>query len=269
MAESSAMTMERPAQSKTATRTRKRPSSRKSVVQMHPMTRVGGSFGIDFEHDGDQITNAAATGNLFRGYENLMQGRDARDAIDLTSRVCGWCGSIHATTSAMACEMAWGLQPRPMATAIRNIATATDAIWVHAAHLAVRVGPDFCAPVIAASNPRIWDLAQRTRAPGGAIHGYQTIADIMEGMTPVTGRYWTETIPAGRRVQQMIMLLYGKWPHPSVLVPGGLASTFTIETFVNYFTRLYLSVDYVKVVISMWDDLLDFLLEVDERFEYL
>lgn len=170
------------------------------------------------------------------------------------------------TTSAMALEMAWGLNPPPMALAIRNIAQATEAIWVHAAHLAVRAGPDYCAEVMATTNPRIWELAQRTRAPAASIHGYQTIADLMEGLTPVTGRYWTETIPAGRRVQQMIMLLYGKWPHPSVMTPGGLSSTFTIETFVNYFTRLYLSVDYVKVVVSMWDDLIDFLYEADDRF---
>lgn len=233
------------------------------------MTRVGGSLGAQIETDGSHITNAAVSGNLYRGYETIMNGRDSRDALDLTSRVCGWCGGVHMTTSAMAIEQAWGLQPPPMAVAIRNIAQATEAIWVHAAHLAVRAGPDYCAEVMATTNPRVWQLAQATRAPAASIHGYETIADLMEGLTPVTGRYWTETIPAGRRVQQMIMLLYGKWPHPSVMLPGGQSSIFTIETFVNYFTRLYLSVDYVKVVVALWDDLIDFLYEADERFQDL
>jgi len=269
MADTATLTKEKPAPAKTQAAARKAPSRGRTILKLNPMTRVGGALGVQVETDGSQITNAAASGNLYRGYEAIMSGRDSRDAMDLTSRVCGWCGAIHMTTSALALEQAWGLNPPPMATAIRNIALATEAIWVHAAHLAVRAGPDYCAEVMATTNPRIWALAQKTRAPAASIHGYQTIADLMEGLTPVTGRYWTETIPAGRRVQQMIMLLYGKWPHPSVMTPGGQSSIFTIETFVNYFTRLYLSVDYVKVVVSLWDDLIDFLYEADDRFEDL
>jgi hydrogenase large subunit len=170
------------------------------------------------------------------------------------------------TTSAMALEMAWGMDIPPMASAMRSIATATEAIWIHAAHLAVRAGPDFCAPVVQRTSPRLWRRAASTRAPGAALHGYKTIGELMEGLVPVSGRYWTETIPAGRRVQQMINLLYGKYPHPSVLIPGGLTQTLSIGSFTEYFTRIYLSVDYVKEVVALWDDLIDFLYEADPRF---
>lgn len=240
-----------------------------TILSLNPITRVGGALGALVEHDGDRITDALVSANLWRGYENIVTGRDPRDALPFTSRICGWCGGVHMTSSSLALEMAWGIQAPPMSVALRTIQQCTEAIWVHAAHLAVRAGPDYCAKVVASTTPRVWKLAQQTGSPGAAVHGYPTIADIMVALTPETGTYWIETIPAGRRVQQMMCILYGKWPHPSVLSPGSVASTLGINTFVDYFTRLYLSVDYVKKIIAMWDDLIDFLYEADDRFQEL
>jgi len=239
------------------------------VLNLDPMSRVGGGFGIRATTDGSQITDAYVSGNFFRGYEKLAAGRDIRDTVPIVSRACGWCGGIHQTTASMALEMATGLRPPPMALVMRNIAQCTETIWVHAAQLATRAGPDYCAPVMAETSPAIWAKAQATAAPNAPVHGYATIADIMEAMTPLTGRYWTETIPAGRRVMEMISLFYGKFPHPSVLLPGTVGIPITWGSFTEYFTRLVASVDYVKQVCALWDDVIDFLYEADERFAEL
>lgn len=252
--------------SKEATTRRPRSRGKTSILSMNPVTRVGGALGALIEHDEDQITDAAVAAHSYRGYEKIIVGRDQRDIMPIISRSCGWCGGVHATTASMALEMAYGINPPPMAKALRSIAQCTEAIWVHAAHLAVRGGPDFCAPVVKTTTPRVWKLAQQTSAPGAAIHGYATIADLMEAMTPETGNYWIDTIPAGRRVQEMMAVNYGKWPHPSILSPGSVSMTLTIGTFTDFFTRLYLSVDYVKKVLALWDDLIDFLYEADDRF---
>lgn len=243
--------------------------SRRDVISLDPMTRVGGGLGVQVETDGYRITDARAYGTLYRGYEHIVNGRDVRDALPLTSRMCGWCGAVHMTTSSMALEMAWGLKTPPMAVALRSIAEATEAIWIHAAHLAVRLGPDYSARVVEATTPGLFKRAQRTRAPRENMHGFASIGDIMEALTPWTGDYWVDTIPHGRRVQQMIGVLYGKFPHPSVLTPGGVGSTLGWAHFTDYYTRLYLAVDYVKAVCALWDDLIEFLYEADERFLHL
>lgn len=238
-------------------------------MSVEPLSRVGGAAGVHADTDGNRLTDAHVTAGSFRGYENIIEGRDPRDAMALSSRACGWCGGVHQTTSSMALEMAWGLRPYPMAIALRNIAQATEAIWVHAAGLVVRAGPDYSAGVVKETTPWVWDAALGAEAPGAATHGYDTIADIMESLTPITGTFWRETIPTGRRVLEMVSYLYGKYPHPSVLSPGGVSTTFTLATFTEYYTRLYKSVDYVKRLVSMWDDLVDFLEEVDPRFAEL
>lgn len=218
------------------------------------------------ETQGSTITDAHVSGTSFRGYETIIHGRDPRDVMALVSRSCGWCGSIHQTTSSIAEEMAWGTQPPPMAMVLRGIAQATESIWISAAHLAVRAGPDYSAAAVRKTTPWVWELAQRTEAPGAAIHGYKTMGELMEALTFLGGKYWWNTLPTGRKVLEMINLMYGKYPHPSVLSPGGVGSTLTVGNFTHYYTRLYQSVDYVKQVVAIWDDLVDFLYEADPRF---
>jgi hydrogenase large subunit len=65
---------------------------------------------------------------------------------------------------------------------------------------------------------------------------------------------------------EMINVMYGKFPHPSVLAPGAVGRTMSWANFTEYYTRLYMSVDYVKQVCALWDDLVDFLYEADPRF---
>lgn len=230
-----------------------------------PVTRVGGGLAVRFDTDGGRISRAFASGTSYRGFETLLQGRDARDVLSLGSRVCGWCGGAQQTTASIAVEQAWGIRPPPMALALRAVAEAIGAIWVHAAHLAVRAGPDWCAPVVKETTPWLWDAALDAEAPGVAVHGFATIADLMEALTPVSGSYWRETLPAGRRVQEMLALLYGKSPHPATLTPGGVGTTDARTNFTAVYTRVYRSVDYVQKVVALWDDLVDFLAAADPR----
>jgi len=242
------------------------PRAPATVLALNPLTRVGGALGVHAETDGEQITDAHVAGTGFRGYEQILTGRDPRDCMMVASRSCGWCGGVHQTTASLALEMAWGLTAPPMAQALRTVAQATEMIWVHAAHLAVRAGPDYSADVVRHTTPWVWEEAVHTPAPGAAVHGYRTMADLMEALTPVTGSYWRETVQTGRKVLEMINLLYGKYPHPSVLSPGGVGTELTVGSFTEYYTRLYRAVDYVKKQIALWDDLVDFLADSDPRF---
>lgn len=237
-----------------------------TLLRLEPMTRVGGALGVHAATDGEQITDAHVAGTAFRGYETILAGRDPRDCMAVASRACGWCGGVHQTTASLALEMAWGLNMPPMAQTLRAVAQATEMIWVHAAHLAVRAGPDYSAEVVRSTTPRVWEAAVNTPAPGASVHGYRTIAELMEGLTAATGSYWRETVQTGRKVLEMINLLYGKYPHPSVLSPGGVGTELTVGSFTEYYTRLYRAVDYVKKQVALWDDLVDFLADVEPRF---
>lgn len=58
-------------------------------ITIDPVTRIEGHLRIDCEVDGGIVTNAWSSGQMWRGFENILLGRDARDAWLFTQRFCG------------------------------------------------------------------------------------------------------------------------------------------------------------------------------------
>src|SRR5918998_3087841 len=111
-------------------------------VDFDPVTRVAGALAfhtvVDLENRQVLETNSMAT--LFRGYEKILQGRDPRDAIFISSRACGVCGGVHANTAALGIEMAFGIHPPPMGIVARNLMQALEYLYDHPIHLSLLAG---------------------------------------------------------------------------------------------------------------------------------
>ncbi|MFN2451767.1 MAG: nickel-dependent hydrogenase large subunit, partial [Candidatus Dormibacteria bacterium] len=116
-----------------------------SAVQVDPVTRTAGSIGLRVSSDaaGQRYTGSRCSVRMFRGYEDILAGRDLRDAIYVSSRCCGYHGGQHAVASVQAVEMALELAPPPMAVALRNLGLSAETIHAEAAHLFLLAGPDF------------------------------------------------------------------------------------------------------------------------------
>lgn len=234
-----------------------------------PVTRVAGALAfhtvVDLEQRQVLETDSMAT--LFRGYEVILKGRDPRDAIFISSRACGVCGGVHATTSALAMEMAFGITPPPMGVVARNLLLSIEYLYDHPLHLFILAGPDFSEPAVRETNPEIWEQAQRQPAPGQAVHGFATIADIMTAMTPLTGSLYAEALHMTRVAREAYVLIGGKYPHPQTIVPGGISATIDTSDMNEMHLRIAKFFDYGQKVVAIWDDLVDFFYEVNPRFK--
>ncbi len=233
-----------------------------------PVTRVAGALAVHTKLDLDErvAVEGHSMAMLFRGYELILQGRDPRDAIDISSRACGVCGGVHATVSSLAIEQAFGIRPPPMGVLVRNLGEVAEMLYDHPLHLGLLAGPDYSTALVEVTNPEIVAAARRTPAPHAAVHGYGTIADIMDAMNPLTGEYYVEALGITRLGRQMCQMMYGKYPHPSTLVPGGVMTTLSTSTFNEFYGRLMKYVDYSKRLIGIWDDVVDFFLDQDPRY---
>jgi Ni,Fe-hydrogenase I large subunit len=49
-------------------------------ITIDPITRIEGHLRIEVEVAGDKVVNAWSSGQLFRGIEVILRGRDPRDA---------------------------------------------------------------------------------------------------------------------------------------------------------------------------------------------
>jgi hydrogenase large subunit len=233
-----------------------------------PVTRVAGalSFHTVVDLESRRVVEARTEAPLFRGYEVILKNREPTDAIHISSRACGVCGGVHATCSAMALEMAFGVAPPPLALIARNLGEAAELVYDHTLHLFLLAGPDYSEAVVSRTSPALWARAEQTGAPGAGVHGLATVADIMRGLNPLRGALYLEALHITRNAREIASLMLGKYPHPSTLFPAGLGIEATPDVFNQVLARIVRLLDYAKKVVALWDDLLDFIL--DARPEY-
>jgi hydrogenase large subunit len=249
----------------------RREGEKRNLVEMNwdPITRIVGSLGIftkiDFENR--EVAECYSTSSIFRGYSIFMKGKDPRDAPFITSRICGICGDNHATCAVYTTNMAFGVHPPALGEWIINLGEAAEYMFDHNIFQDNLVGVDFCEQMVKATNPSVWDKAQRTDAPHADAHGYRKISDIMTALNPFTGEFYRETLQVSRLTREMFCLMEGRHVHPSTLYPGGTGTVATVQLFTDYLVRLMKYVEFMKKVVPLHDDLFDFFYEALPGYE--
>jgi Ni,Fe-hydrogenase I large subunit len=86
------------------------------AVTLSPVTRIEGHLAIHLETEpqpdgGARVIGAQCEGEMYRGLERILEGRDPLDAQQITQRICGVCPISHGIASVMAQEMAYGTKP--------------------------------------------------------------------------------------------------------------------------------------------------------------
>ena len=158
-------------------------------VDFDPVTRVAGALAFhgvaDLENR--KFIEARSMATLFRGYEIIMQGRDPRDAIFITSRACGVCGGVHSSCAALGIEMAFGITPPPLGIIVRNLMLSLEFLYDNPLHLFLLAGPDYSELIVKATTPSLWEKALKTVAPNAEHHGYAMMSDLMRDLNPLSG----------------------------------------------------------------------------------
>ncbi|MFH1076774.1 MAG: nickel-dependent hydrogenase large subunit [Pseudomonadota bacterium] len=103
-------------------------------IIVDPVTRIEGHLRIECEVDNGAVTNAWASGTMWRGIETILQGRDAREAWIFMQRLCGVCTTVHALASVRSVENALKLEIPLNAQYIRNLIVAAHGIQDQAVH---------------------------------------------------------------------------------------------------------------------------------------
>jgi Ni,Fe-hydrogenase I large subunit len=79
-----------------------------TLHEVDPISRIEGHLGVKVSVSGGIINDANAHGNLWRGFENFLLGRDVNDAITFTQRICGVCPVPHGMTATYAVDNVLG-----------------------------------------------------------------------------------------------------------------------------------------------------------------
>jgi len=197
-------------------------------VKIDPITRIEGHLAIEAVIDDGVVKEAKSAGNLFRGFEIILQGRDPRDANRLTQRICGVCPASHATASALCIDDAFGLTDKipDNGKIIRCLILGSNFLQSHILHFYHLAALDYVDAVSV-----VGDLAP--------------FVPRYEGDYRVTGQknaelvnHYVRALDIRRKCQEMLAIFGGKMPHNVGIVPGGVTEKPTEDKITNFLWRL-------------------------------
>ena len=103
-------------------------------VKISPVTRIEGHLAIDLKVESNQVVQAFSSGEMFRGLEVLLKGRDPLDAHQIVQRICGVCPVSHGTASIYAQDQAYNVTIPSNGRLLRNLILGANYIQSHILH---------------------------------------------------------------------------------------------------------------------------------------
>lgn len=165
-----------------------------------PFNRVEGDLEITLETGDGAVRAAYVNSPLYRGFEQILDGKDPRDALVIAPRICGICSVSQSAAAAAALREYTGMEvPRNGQLAI-NLIHAAENLADHLSHFYLFFMPDF-ARAAYAGQPWHEEVVARFQAgAGSALHAL---------------------LPARAQFMHILGYLAGKWPHTLAIQPGG------------------------------------------------
>lgn len=229
-------------------------------VVIDPMTRIEGHLKIEVEVDGGVVKDAWSAGTMYRGFEQLLVGKDPRDAGRITQRVCGVCNAIHGMTSALALDNAFGAEVPDAGRIIRNIIFGAQYLADHPLHfyhlsaldyldvmaVASYAGSD---PALLAVKDKIVKLVQANDTYP-LTPRYEPDAFTLKDPDLVTTAvaHYLKALEMRKLGHEMMALWSGRVPFFQNVVPGGVGIRPTVQRIAETMWRLEQMTDFVNNV---------------------
>ena len=226
-------------------------------IVVDPITRIEGHLRIDVEVDGGKVTNSWSSGQMWRGIEVILQGRDPREAWLFTQRICGVCTTVHAICSVRAVENAIGLEIPINAQYIRNLILAAHGLHDHIVHFYHLSALDWVdvTSALKGDPAKTAALAESLSPwPGNSRRDFAKIKDKLAGFVAsgqlgiFTNGYWNhpamhlspevnllavahyfQALEYQRKANQVVATLGGKTPNIQNLAVGGVANAINLD----------------------------------------
>jgi hydrogenase large subunit len=253
-------------------------------ITIDPITRIEGHLRIDCEVDGGHVAKAWSSGQMWRGVELILLGRDPRDAWTITQRICGVCTTVHAIASVRAVENALKLEVPLNAQYIRNLIILAHAVHDHIVHFyhlsaldwvdvtsALKADPEAASRLGESlsgwhrnSKPEMKAVKERLAGfvDGGQLgiftNGYwgHPAMKLPPEVNLLAVAHYLQALDVQRKANKIVSILGSKTPHIQNLAVGGVANPIATDS------EQVLGVERLLAVKSHIDELADFVKNV-------
>jgi len=253
------------------------------MITVDPITRIEGHLRIDVEVDRGKVQNSWSSGQMWRGIEKILEGRDPRDAWVFTQRICGVCTTVHAIASVRAVENALQINPPLNAQLIRNLLITAHALHDHIVHFYHLSALDWVDVVSALKgNPKTTARLAESLSPwpGNGVKDLTAVKEkladfVSKGQLGIfTNGYWghpamdlspdvnllavshyLQALEAQKTANKIVTVLGSKTPNIQNLAVGGVANAINLDNEATLnMAKLYQLKGYIEEVRKFVDE---------------
>lgn len=172
-----------------------------SRLVVGPFNRVEGDLQVELDVQQGRIHSARVNAQMYRGFEQILHGKDPMDAMVIVPRICGICSVSQSVAAARALADAMQLEVPLNGALLGNLIHAVENVADHLTHFYLFFMPDFAHPAYAGHD------------------GYAATAARFQA---IKGEATAQVLPARAGFMQLLGLFAGKWPHTLTLQAGGV-----------------------------------------------
>ncbi len=220
-------------------------------IEIGPVTRLEGHLNVLTTVKDNTIVEAQCVGEMFRGFEMILRGRDPLDAQQITQRICGVCPYAHAIASSYAQEQAFGLRPPPNGRIMHNLIQGANHLYDYLFHFYQLAALDFVdiTAVLKYSGKdaslvkvRDWvkaELNSGRKYPAAPflprLEG-RYIEDVDANVSAI--KHYLEAMEVQKVANQASAIFGGKFPHATAIFPGGCTQEARIDLIASYRSKI-------------------------------
>ena len=225
-------------------------------IVIDPVTRIEGHLKIECVVENGVVKDARATGNLFRGLELILRGRDPRDAQIIAQRICGVCPQSHGIAATLNLDSAFGIADKipDNGRIIRNLIHGAHVVQDHVLHFYHLAALDYVNVADVAKYEgndsqlnSVKDFIQR-----GALEPFLPRYEGDYRLPPAVNQqavaHYVKALEIRRIGHEAVSIFSGKIPHSVGVVPGGVTTVPTADNIMAYIWKIKILQDFVNNV---------------------
>ena len=216
-------------------------------IDLGPVTRIEGHLNVHTTVEDNRITDARCVGEMFRGFELFLRGRDPLDAQQITQRICGVCPYAHAIASSYAQEDAYGVTAPPNGRILHNLIQGANHLYDYLLHFYQLSALDFVdvtAILQYSGNDaelnkvKSWVKAQLASGqpfPAAPFLPRLSGRYIEDAETNIGAlKHYLDAMEIQKKANRASAIFGGKFPHATAIFPGGCTQEARIDLIVSY-----------------------------------
>lgn len=222
-------------------------------VVIDPISRIEGHMKVEAVVENGVVKEAKSSGMMYRGLENILKGRDPRDAGRIMQRICGVCPTSHGLTAVYALDEAYRVNGSitDNGRILRNLIQGANFVQSHILHFYHLAALDYVDVTACAdykgTDPtmnKVKDFIARGHL-GPFLPRYEGDYRLTKEENRAAVAHYVEALDIRRLAHEAVAVFGGKIPHNMSIVAGGVTAEPTVDKIAQFLWKIEQLIDFI------------------------